>query len=82
MDGQQIPDMVRVRALKGFRSPVNGVFSVVNPGDVVTVPKAVAVDLRQSNKAVMTTDPETIQKNYLPERKRPKTVEKAAKVNA
>lgn len=78
----QVPELVRVRALKGFRAQVNGVFSIVNPGDVVTVAKAVAVDLRQSNKAVMTTDPENIQKNYLPERKRPKAVEKAAKVSA
>lgn len=75
MEKTEIPDRVRVRALKGFRAHVNGQFSVVNPGDVVTVDKATAIDLRQSNKAVMTTDAERIQKDYLPERKR---IQKAA----
>lgn len=76
---EQIPDMVRVRALKGFRAVVKGQYSIVNPGDVVTVPKATAIDLRQANKAVMTDEAEKTQQNYLPERKRPKTIEKAAK---
>lgn len=76
---EQIPDMVRVRALKGFRAVVRGQYSIVNPGDVVMVAKSVAIDLRQANKAVMTDDAEKTQQNYLPERKRPKSVEKAAK---
>lgn len=75
---EQIPDMVRVRALKGFRAVVKGQYSIVNPGDVVTVAKATAIDLRQANKAVMTDEPEKVQKDYLPERKRPKTIDKAA----
>lgn len=73
-----IPEMVRVRAIKGFRAPVKGVFSIVNPGDVVTIPKSVAIDLRQANKAVMTDEAEKTQANFLPERKRPKAASKAA----
>lgn len=65
-----IPDHVRVRCLRGFRGPVDGRFTNVNPGDVVTVTKELAVELRTANKAVMTQDPLKVQKDYLPERKR------------
>lgn len=74
----KVPEFVRVRALKGFRAKVKGVYSIVNPGDVVTVEGPVAVDLRVANKAVMTDEPEKTQANYLPERKRSKAKEAKA----
>jgi hypothetical protein len=68
---ESLPDLIRVEALKGFRGHVNGKFMIVNPGDVVTVSKALAVELRTANKALMTDKPERLQEHYLPERKRP-----------
>lgn len=73
----KVPEFVRVKALKGFRAKVKGVYSIVNPGDVVMVEGPVAVDLRVANKAVMTDEPEKTQVNYLPERKRPKAAKEA-----
>lgn len=67
-----LPEQIKVKALKGFRGSVAGRFVTVNPGDVVTVSRELAVDLRQASKAVMTDEPENIQKNYMPERKRSK----------
>lgn len=80
MANDAIPDHVRVRALKGFRGHVDGRFQEVKPGEVVTVTKELAIDLRQSLKAVMTQD-EVVRhpKGWLPERKRPVVVERDAK---
>jgi hypothetical protein len=69
---QPLPEIIRVEALKGFRAVVNGQFGVVNPGDVVEVPLQTAIDLRVAKKAVMTDKDLKRQKDYLPERKRPK----------
>lgn len=68
---ETLPEQIKVEALKGFRGHVKGAFTIVNPGDVVVVSRALAVELRMANKAVMTDKPERIQENYLPERKRP-----------
>lgn len=73
-----LPDEIRVEALRGFRAHVNGRFIVVNPGDVVTVARATAIDLRMANKAIMTDKPMKVQENYLPERKRPASSAKSA----
>lgn len=70
METTGVPDFVKVECLKGFRAHVDGKFTIVNPGDVVTVAKATAIDLRLSQKAVMTDKAERVQKDYLPERKR------------
>lgn len=65
-----LPDYIKVEALKGFRAHVDGRFTIVNPGDVVEVSRATAIDLRMANKAVMTEKKPVMQKEYLPERKR------------
>lgn len=69
---QVLPEVIRVRALKGFRAHVDGRFGIVNPGDVVEVTKEVAVDLRMGQKAVMTDAALHRDKNYMPEHKRQK----------
>lgn len=66
-----IPDRVNMKALRGFYAPVNGRFMSVNPGDVVEVDKALAVDLRLAKKAVMVSEAPHMNKDYLPARKRP-----------
>lgn len=73
-----LADLIRMEALKGFRAPVDGVFGIVNPGDVVEVPRAVAIDLRSANKAIMTEKAVRRQKDYLPERKRIKVQKPSA----
>lgn len=67
---QALPETIRVRALKGFYAHVDGRLSVVNPGDVVEVPQALAMELRHASKAVMTDADMKRQKAYLPERKK------------
>lgn len=67
---QPLPEVIRVRALRGFRASIDGVLSVVNPGDVVEVPRTLAMEMRAANKAVMTEDPLKRQKDFLPERKK------------
>lgn len=67
---QALPETIRVRAQKGFRAHVDGAFGVVNPGDVVDVPRALAMELRASGKAVMTEERKQRQVDYLPERKK------------
>jgi hypothetical protein len=51
-----LPDLIRVRALKGFRAVADGAFQIVNPGDVVDVSRETAWELRLYNKCVMTSD--------------------------
>jgi len=58
LNNDGLPDIVRVRAQKGFRAHVNGQFGVVNVGDVVPVAKTLAYELRAAGKAVMTSDAE------------------------
>lgn len=53
---QGLPDIIRVKALKGFRGLADGTFGIVNPGDVVDVPRELAFELRAANKAVAVTD--------------------------
>lgn len=67
---QPLPEMIRVRALKGFRASLDGVFAIVNPGDVVEISRTLAMEMRAANKAVMTEDPVKRQKDFLPERKK------------
>ena len=72
MSNDTIPDHVRVKVLRGFRGPVDGRFQEVKPGEVVTVTRELAIELRQSLKAVVTTDELARHpKGWLPERKRP-----------
>lgn len=67
---QALPEVIRVQAQKGFRAHVEGKFGVVNPGDVVEIPKVLAMELRAAGKAFMTDAELKRQKNYLPERKK------------
>lgn len=67
---QALPEIIRVRAQKGFRAHVDGQFGVVNPGDVVEVPRVLAMELRGAQKAVMTDAEKVRQKDYLPARKK------------
>jgi hypothetical protein len=67
---QPLPETIRVRALKGFRAHVDGTFGIVNPGDVVEVPRALAFEMRAAGKAVMTEDKPLRQTSYLPARKK------------
>lgn len=76
MGPETLPDIIKVEALKGFRAHVDGRFTIVNPGDVVEVSRATAIDLRMANKAVMTDKKPMVQKDYLPERKRAALAEK------
>ena len=65
-----LPDVIRMKALRGFRTQVGGRFSIVNPGDVVEVDKLTAMDLRLANKAISTSDPIKQDASYMPARKR------------
>jgi len=79
---QGLPEIVRVKALRGFRGLIEGVQGEANPGDVVDVPRELAIGLRYGNKAVM-VDPEKVakkrQENYLPARKKDKPLDPQAK---
>lgn len=68
---QGLPEIIRVRAIRGFRGLIDGQFGVANPGDVVEVPRALAMEMRSCGRAVMTDAEKSRQKDYLPERKRP-----------
>lgn len=67
---QALPEVIRMRALKGFRASINGEFGIVNPGDVVELPRVLAMEMRAANKAVMVDADLKRQKDYLPERKK------------
>lgn len=77
-----LPEIVKVKALRGFRGMVKGKYTNVNPGDVVPVDKKLAIELRISQKAVMTDEPEKIQEDYLPQRKRERIAMEAAQRSA
>lgn len=67
---QPLPEVIRMRALKGFRATVDGQFGIVNPGDVVDIPRTLAMEMRAAGKAVMTEEQPKRQKDYLPARKK------------
>lgn len=53
-----LPDVIRVKALKGFRALTkdNNQFTIVRPGDVVEVDRQLAMELRMHRKAVMVNE--------------------------
>lgn len=65
-----LPEVIRVKAQRGFRGLVNGRFGVANPGDVVDVPRDLAMELRGAQKAYMVDEELKTQANFVPERKR------------
>lgn len=67
---QPLPETIRVKALKGFRAHVDGAFGIVNPGDVVEIPRVLAFEMRAAGKAVMTEEAPKRQKDYVPARKK------------
>ena len=67
---QSLPEVIRMQAQKGFRAHIDGKFGIVNPGDVVDVPRPLAMELRAAGKAFMTDADVKRQKEYLPERKK------------
>jgi hypothetical protein len=67
---QPLPETIRVKVLKGFRAHVDGTFGIVNPDDVVDIPRALAFEMRAAGKAVMVDAPLKRQTNYLPARKK------------
>lgn len=79
---QGLPETIRVRVQRGFRGLINGRFAIANPGDVVEVPRALAMEMRGSGRAVMSDEPLVTQKDYLPERKKPQARAKADPVQA
>ena len=50
-------DLIRMKADRAFRAPMNGVMGIVAVGDVNEYPKDLASFLRSSNKAHVTTEP-------------------------
>lgn len=83
--GMALPEVIRMRALKGFRGVIDGAWGIANPGDVVDVPRDLAMTLRYGEKAVM-VEPQTKkvrQENYVPPYKRaPKLDAQAAQLAA
>lgn len=79
---QSLPEIIRVKALRGFRGHINGRFGVANPGDVVEVPRALAMEMRAVGRAVMTAEDLGQQSDYLPERKKPGNAKAADPVQA
>jgi hypothetical protein len=86
MQGNALPEIIRMRALKGFRGQVDGQWGVVAPGDIVDVSRELAMTLRYGQKAVM-VEPSTEKKRaagpWIPERKKhPQANPQAAQVAA
>lgn len=79
---QGLPEVVRVRAQRGFRGLINGKFDAASPGDVVDVPRALAMELRGAGKAVMTNEELLVQKGYVPERKKNKPADPMTQIEA
>lgn len=65
-----LPETIRVLARRGFYAHVDGTLGVVNPGDVVELPRQFAMELRAAGKAVSTDKPLKRQADYVPERKK------------
>lgn len=61
-----LPEIIRVKAQKGFYAPLDGKLELVNPGDVVEIPRALAFEMRAAGKAYMVNDPIKRQKDYKP----------------
>lgn len=70
MPNQGLPEIIRVEVIRGFRGTIDGRFSEVAPGDVVEVPRPLAMEMRAAGRALMTDKPLHRQKDYLPERKK------------
>jgi hypothetical protein len=70
IQGNQLPELVRVKALKGFRATADGLFGVVNPGDVVEVTRADFPVLASAGRVVRTDADKVRAPNYIPERKK------------
>ena len=64
---QSLPEIIRVKAQKGFYASVEGQFGLVNPGDVVEIPRSLAMELRASGKAHMTDAKLLRQKDFVPD---------------
>lgn len=64
---QTLPETIRVKGQKGFYAHIDGKLELVNPGDVVEIPRALAFEMRAAGKAHMVSDPLKRQKDYLPE---------------
>lgn len=64
---QTLPESIRVRGQKGFYAHIDGKLELVNPGDVVEIPRALAFEMRAAGKAHMVSDPLKRQKDYVPE---------------
>lgn len=79
---QGLPEIIRVRAIRGFRGVVDGQFGIANPGDVVDVPRALAMEMRACGRALMTNDEKVRNVKYLPERKKPENKALADPVSA
>ena len=63
---QGLPEIIRVKSQKGFYAPLDGKLELVNPGDVVDIPRALAMEMRGAGKAYMVEEELKRQKNYLP----------------
>lgn len=68
---QPLPEIIRVKAQKGFYAHIEGKLSIVNPGDVVDIPRQLACEMRAAGKAYMVDEPLKRQKDYLPDYARP-----------
>lgn len=68
---QQLPETIRVKAQKGFYAHIDGKLAIVNPGDVVDIPRQLACDMRAAGKAYMVDEPLKRQKDYVPPYVRP-----------
>lgn len=76
-----LPETIRVKVQRGFRCWQNGRIAAVNPGDVVEVPRALALEMRGAGKAYMVEDAVNVQANFVPERKRLAKAGSAKSVN-
>ena len=63
---QGLPEIIRVKAQKGFYAPLDGKLELVNPGDVVDIPRPLAMEMRGAGKAFMVDEELKRQKGYLP----------------
>jgi hypothetical protein len=68
---QQLPDTIRMKAQKGFYAHIDGKLAIVNPGDVVDIPRQLACDMRAAGKAFMVDEPLKRQAGYMPDYARP-----------
>lgn len=67
-----LPEIIRVKVIRGFRGEIDGKFGTCAPGDVVDVPRALAIEQRHAGRCVAATGDEEPKRQlgYLPERKK------------